>query len=417
MAAQAVLGGELAYVSDLDAGACKILDHRFPGVPNLGDLKVIDWASLGPIDVLTAGYPCQPFSHAGGRKGTEDERHLWPYIREAIRVLRPRYTLLENVAGHRSLGFDRVLGDLAEDGMHVRWTSVRASDVGGCHQRERVFILVTPDVESDAWGLDLGDSRTPADAEGDGWNEGWTESARLIGRPDAAIGGLLPTPRTSDTNGAGEHGTGGLDLRTAVDQLPTPTARDHKGHNQRRDTTSLTGALLPTPAVNDMGEGKTVEAWDEWTAKMRAKHRNGNGHGPSLAIEAQRTSLLPTTTATDARASGGNSNVTDTHHAGTTLTDAAVRQPERWGKYAEAIARWESVTRPAPEPTELGPKGAPRLSAEFSSWMMGLPDGWITDVPGITRTEALKAAGNGVVPQQAVLALQMLLAIRLEAIA
>jgi hypothetical protein len=50
--------------------------------------------------------------------------------------------------------------------------------------------------------------------------------------------------------------------------------------------------LLPTPAVNDMGEGKTVEAWDEWTAKMKAAHGNGNGHGASLSIEAQR--LLPT---------------------------------------------------------------------------------------------------------------------------
>lgn len=86
------------------------------------------------------------------------------------------------------------------------------------------------------------------------------------------IKALLPPPRTSDTNGAGAHGTGGPDLRTAV-------------------------TLLPTPAVNDMGEGKTPEAWDEWTARMRARHGNGNGHGNSLAIEAQR--LLPTPKATN----------------------------------------------------------------------------------------------------------------------
>ncbi|WP_141695370.1 DNA cytosine methyltransferase, partial [Klebsiella pneumoniae] len=89
------------------------------------------------------GSPCQPFSHAGQRKGTNDERHIWPYVREAIRRVRPRYTVLENVAGHRSLGFDRVLGDLAEDGLHVRWTSIRASDIGAPHQRERVFLFVT----------------------------------------------------------------------------------------------------------------------------------------------------------------------------------------------------------------------------------------------------------------------------------
>lgn len=109
---------------------------------------------------------------------------------------------------------------------------------------------------------------------------------------------LLPSPTVSEANGAGAHGDGGLDLRTTVAMLPTPTTRDHKGRNQRDDDTCLTGALLPTPAVNDdMGEGKTVEAWDEWTSKMQAKHGNGNGHGASLAIEAQR--LLPTPEASD----------------------------------------------------------------------------------------------------------------------
>lgn len=143
---------------------------------------------------------------------------------------------------------------------------------------------------------------------------------------------------------------------SACSSLPTPTARDHKGHNQRRDSTCLTGALLPTPGandatgpepltqreargaggsalrdlptllptptVNDMGEGKTPEAWDEWTARMRARHGNGNGHGNSLAIEAQR--LLPTPTAGDA-ASTANATASrqpgSQHHAGVTLTD------------------------------------------------------------------------------------------------
>ncbi|QRZ05918.1 DNA cytosine methyltransferase [Mycolicibacterium austroafricanum] len=97
-----------------------MLGHRYPGVPNFRDLARIDWAALKPgdmlepVDILCGGYPCQPFSHAGKRKGTTDERHIWPHIREAIRRIRPRYTFLENVAGHRSLGFDRVLGDLAE---------------------------------------------------------------------------------------------------------------------------------------------------------------------------------------------------------------------------------------------------------------------------------------------------------------
>ena len=74
---------------------------------------------------------------------------------------------------------------------------------------------------------------------------------------------ILATPRTSDTNGPGHHGNGGMDLRTQV-------------------------SLLPTPTVVDMGRNKTVEEWEAWTGKMRSLHGNGNGHGASLEIEAQK---------------------------------------------------------------------------------------------------------------------------------
>lgn len=78
----------------------------------------------------------------------------------------------------------------------------------------------------------------------------------------------------------------------------------------------------------------------------------------------------------------------------------------KWGDFATAIKRWEQATRTAPAPTEWTGKGTPRLAAAFSEWMMGLPAGWVTDVPGITRNEALRALGNGVVPQQAAAALR-----------
>jgi len=117
---------------------------------------------------------------------------------------------------------------------------------------------------------------------------------------------LLPTPTVSDTNGPGLHGDGGQDLRTTVSLLPTPRATDGTkgGPNQRGSSGDLmlpsaVTHLLPMPAVNDMGAGKTVQHWDEWTAAMQAKHGNGNGHGKSLAIEGLRigASTLPPSTA------------------------------------------------------------------------------------------------------------------------
>lgn len=384
MAVASVLGGETVWTSDIDKGACKIIAHRYPGVPNLGDFTATDWSTVKPVDVLTAGFPCQPVSHAGKRLGDDDERWLWDDVARAVGELGPRLVVLENVRGLLTAGggrlFGRVLGTLADLGYDAQWHGLRAADVGAPHGRFRVFIVAYP--QGDAGRIQHRDGTALADTER-GRRDGRTPLARRGQIERAATQGpgegarLLPSPRTSDTNGAGRHGDGGLDLRTAV-------------------------SLLPTPAVNDMGEGKTVEAWDAWTDAMKAKHGNGNGHGASLSIEAQRLTEADPVERYFERVES--------------LTPDPVLQARidkhrnlQWGQYAAAIHRWETLTRPAPPPTELSAKGTPRLSARFSEWMMGLPDGWITDVPGITRNEALKAAGNGVVPQQAAAALRIML--------
>lgn len=268
-------------------------------------------------------------------------------------------------------------------------------------------------------------------------------------------------------------------LSPEVPLLPTPVADHSRGLAQPgTDFQSLPNvviALLPTPACNDMGAAYTPETWDAWTAEMKAKHNNGNGHGKSLNVEAQRllptptrrdhkdtevrrephrpddvdtlaraltdvpAALLPTPRATDGTkggpnqrgssgdlmlpsavqtlpptptaadsASSGSAGYT-TGNDGTTLTDATVRQPARWGEYGPAIRRHElAFGRPAPEPTKPNAKGNPKLSDLFDEWLMGLPAGWITDVPGITWNETLKACGNGVVPRQATEGLRFL---------
>ena len=110
--------------------------------PIWSDLKTFPYESFhGLVDILIAGYPCQPFSAAGKRAGKDDPRHLWPWIADGIRILRPRMCFFENVEGHISLGLSTVISDLEELGYKVSWGIFSASEVGAPHQRKRVFIL------------------------------------------------------------------------------------------------------------------------------------------------------------------------------------------------------------------------------------------------------------------------------------
>ncbi len=112
------------------------------------DLKTFPWAAFRDrVDILTGGYPCQPFSAAGQRRGKDDPRHLWPYIADGIRLLRPRCCFFENVEGHISLGLSDVIEDLAGMGYRTTWGIFSASECGAPHQRKRVFILAYNDSE------------------------------------------------------------------------------------------------------------------------------------------------------------------------------------------------------------------------------------------------------------------------------
>lgn len=444
MAVAAHYGATVAWHVEFDKHPSAILAAHWPDIPNHGDVTAVDWSAVEPVDIITGGFPCQDVSHAGLRAGVHQGTRsgLWFEMARAIDALQPRKVVIENVAGllsadaacnvepcpwcvgdepaghMRALG--AVLADLAEMGFDAEWGSVRASDAGAPHGRLRVFIVAT-------------------DASGERPQGGQPSAGD--GRPrgcDARVGAFA-----GDQGGA----VGG-------------------------DPDGLT--LLPTPACNDMGRGKTPEVWDEWTDAMRAKHGNGNGHGKSLEIEAQRllptpkasdgpnggpgmrngrgvadalpgvvTQLLPTPTARDhkgadhanvswenatkSRGDGGASSLPDVATLLPTPTAQAAKHGSTpdihangygsnlwdlphldFGPYTAAIARWEQVLgRPAPPPTEPGQNGRPRLSPRFVEWMMGLPDGWVTGV-NIPRSAQLKALGNGVVRQQAALALELL---------
>ncbi|WP_371662612.1 DNA cytosine methyltransferase [Streptomyces sp. NBC_00280] len=309
MAVQQVFGGTLAWVADNDPGAAGILAHHYPQVPNLGDITATDWTEVPPVDVVLGGYPCQPFSTAGKRKGTADARHLWPHIARALRVLRPRVAIFENVANHLRLGFDTVLCDLADLGFDAEWDVVRADQAGAPHQRRRLIILATA-----------------ADTSDLGHERGRSTRGRRFGPADHGV-----PAADAERHVSGDHG-----------ELPAGRNALQRG---LRDDAPRCGAA----AAADTDRG---------------------GRGP------------------------------EQHNVPEGEPDTG------WGRFAPAIARWEAATgRRAPWATDAHH----RLSPQFVEWMMGLPAGHVTDVPGLSRTAQLKALGNGVVPQQATHALRSLL--------
>lgn len=389
MAVAAATGAETAWFFEYDDGPAAILQHHFPDVPNYRDVTTADWASVPPVDIICGGSPCQDLSTAGKRAGMAEgtRSNLWVAMREAIATIRPRLVVWENVQGAlsakavsesdmelgsgplgegvgrggylRALG--RVLGDLADLGYDAQWTTVRASDVGAPHHRARVFLVAHP---ADTAGIGLQAGR----AGGQVW-----PALPGVDGGEAPLPGAdvthLPTPRTSDHRGAAEHGEGGMDLRTAVSYLPTPNASDgtgggvpmstRRGHSRQLIDAVLDLPLLPTP---------TTRMQDD-TASQRERNT------PGLGI------------------------------VGVHFNNESV-----FGKYAAAVERWEKATgMPAPAPTELNRNGRPRLTTQFAEWMMGLPPGWVSEVPGLSRANQLKAVGNGVCPQQATAALNHLL--------
>jgi len=134
-------GMNVLWHSEIDPYACRVLKKHWPHVPNIGDITKVDWSNIPYVDVIAGGYPCQPFSLYGKRQGENDPRHLWPYFRNAISHLRPRYALLENVRGHLTMGGLSVIGDLAALGYDCEWRIISAASVGANHRRDRLIIL------------------------------------------------------------------------------------------------------------------------------------------------------------------------------------------------------------------------------------------------------------------------------------
>lgn len=315
LSVESATAGQVIWMAENDSAASVVLRHHRPDVPNLGDVRAINWRRMAPVDVLVGGFPCQDVSNAGRLGGLirlGDKRNrsgLWASMAEAIRWLSPKLVIAENVRGILSAKADAtpdllncsacvahsrkeplralsvVLGDLAELGYDAAWKGFTASGIGACHQRFRIFLIAWP-TNSDSQRLEV-----------------WRELAGNSGPERSSAGGSHPD--------------------SGVELLPTPTRADGLG----------------------------------------GPNYSGREGGDNLRTA---ISLMP---------------------------------GQDWGIYEPAIRRWERLTRPAPRPIDIGPRGGRRLSPRFVEWMMGLPDGYVTG-HGLKRNDQITVLGNGVVPQQ-----------------
>lgn len=181
--------------------------------------------------------------------------------------------------------------------------------------------------------------------------------------------------------------TSGMTQNGQAFALPTP------GHR----TTGSESSSLPTPTVSD-----------QYTANLKStQQKEGSLHSVTLAQIVNRSDLLPTTRVS--MANGATKKEVEQGNPKSRLETEVLLGEVAWGRFRPAIKHWETITgRAAPKPTKIDSNGNSKLSSELTEWLMGLPKGWITDC-GLTWNEELKAAGNGVVPQQAYLALEILL--------
>ena len=251
------LGFEWAQLStpilfcDTEPWCRKILAKNFPNVPIATDVKELanDPERLVPdCDILTAGYPCQPFSVAGKQKGTEDDRHIWPFIFRIVAQKRPTWCVFENVHGHIAMGLDQVLADLESEGYSTRTFVVPACGVNAPHKRDRLWIVAYSNSD-------------------DGRNGSSTKSQGRQSRMEHRSGSQRqpiqePNKNVADTTilGSQEHGHGKPDefVHVSEDVADTNNARQSsssgRGQNNRNEEGHDIGRSGENVA-NSSGEG------------------------------------------------------------------------------------------------------------------------------------------------------------------
>ena len=281
----------LAYVEIESFAIANLVNKMESGeldaAPIYTDLKTFpSHLFRGCVDILTGGYPCQPFSAAGRRRGEDDPRHLWPYIREHINAIEPLQCFFENVEGHISLGLNSVLSDMEEDGYDSTWGIFSASEVGAPHQRKRVFILAN---SSSAGRQQITRSAHENESEHEGRSKVQTDitsghGERRRERAMATPQAVMPEQTYATWKARMERKTDPKsknkkvpdNLAIAVKMWPTPTVQDsNKATKKLRDNhqNNLTAIVfnqqLPTPTSRDWKGGYAEKSLTRKDGKSR----------------------------------------------------------------------------------------------------------------------------------------------------
>lgn len=261
LAVHAACGARTVVFCERDAFAAAILvarmeDSSLPQAPVWDDVTTFDgrpWR--GVVDLVFAGFPCQPVSYAGKRRGTEDERWIWPDIARVLGEMGPRFVFLENTPGLLTAGFGVVLADLAALGFAAEWMCLRASDVGAPHERERWFLL----------------------AYADG------EQPERPGRPDDM--GEQERERERESTGPQRQrdGDAACHRGAPLGMWPTPTAQDSRASGS---------AAYEAPPGRHAGTTLTdaVRKWSLGDANGPGRQTEGNGRNHEEALTAARGS-------------------------------------------------------------------------------------------------------------------------------
>lgn len=387
--AATMLGWDSLFHCEINPFGRKVLDYWYPNSKSYEDITTTDFREWrGRVDVLTGGFPCQPFSYAGRRRGAEDDRYLWPSMYRAIDEIQPTWVVAENVAGILTMveqgevskvagtatlfdAFDdlrgryelretftlqRICSDLESHGYAVQPVLVPACAVGAPHRRDRVFIVarrIASDTDNRA------DRRTAREDEGKGREERIQERHE-VRKPDEPNQVRREASRHVDATDTSREGLEGMhDSRSSEGE---------HGDGIRRDGARCSSEAIPHP---DSHRGREVDEHMESELADGAKPVSNGGQRNVADTESRRAGGLRI----------------ESEEEGARMRDVVFGNGCRLHLPTDeaGLGRWQNF--PSVSPVHRGNDGLPfdvdRLTLSFGKW----------------RTEALKAYGNAIVPQ------------------